>query len=67
MPEVVVDGETGFVVPPNDPPALGRAVAALLHDRELEGRLGAAGRKRVLTRFRWEQVVDRCLEAYAAI
>jgi glycosyltransferase involved in cell wall biosynthesis len=67
MPEVVVHGETGFVVPPNDPPALGRAVAALLHDRQLEGRMGAAGRQRVLTMFRWEQVVERCLEAYAAV
>jgi glycosyltransferase involved in cell wall biosynthesis len=66
LPEVVVDGETGFVVPPNDPAAISRAIADLLHDRALERRMGAAGRQRVLAMFRWEQVVDRCLEAYAA-
>jgi glycosyltransferase involved in cell wall biosynthesis len=66
MPEVVVDGETGFVVPPNDPGALGRAIDSLRSSRERLAAMGAAARDRVLKTFRWEQVVDRCLEAYAA-
>jgi glycosyltransferase involved in cell wall biosynthesis len=66
MPEVVVDGETGLIVPPNDPAALGRAVSFVRTNPELSARMGAAGRRRVLTNFRWEQVVDRCLEAYGA-
>jgi glycosyltransferase involved in cell wall biosynthesis len=66
MPEVVVDGETGLVVPPNDPVALGRAIGFVRANRELAARMGVAGRRRVLTYFRWEQVVDRCLEAYGA-
>jgi glycosyltransferase involved in cell wall biosynthesis len=67
MPEVVVDRETGFVVPANDPVALGRAIDVLRRDGPLASRMGAAGRSRVLTTFRWEQVVDRCLDAYAAL
>jgi len=66
MPEVVADGETGFVVPPNDPAALR---AKLEHLRDHPGAvaaLGAAGRRRVLERFTWPRVVERCLAAYAA-
>ena len=67
MPEVVVDGQTGFVVPPNDPGALGRAIESLRASRGRAAAMGAAARDRVLTHFRWEQVVDRCLDAYAAL
>lgn len=64
MPEVVVDRETGLVVPPNDPAALGRAIGALTADPELAARMGEAGLARVRARFRWDQVVARCLDAY---
>lgn len=67
MPEVVVDAETGFVVPPSNPEALRDAIVRLHDDRARADRMGAAGRKRVLEKFRWEQVVDRCLDAYANI
>jgi len=66
MPEVVVDGGTGLVVPPGSPGALGRAIVTILGDRAAAGAMGRAGRQRVLERFQWAQVVDRCLEAYAA-
>jgi alpha-maltose-1-phosphate synthase len=66
MPEVVVHQENGFVVPPNNPPALAASIDALLSDPVRANQMGQAGRRRVLERFRWEQVVDRCLEAYAA-
>ena len=64
MPEVVVHGETGFVVPPGNPPALGQAIAALRSNPAESQRLGANGRARVLEHFRWENVVERCLTAY---
>ena len=67
MPEVVVDGQTGFVVAPNNPAALGRAIDALRTDGQLAARMGAAGRERALATFRWNQVVDRCLDAYEAM
>jgi glycosyltransferase involved in cell wall biosynthesis len=64
MPEVVDDGVTGFVVPPNDPAAL-RERLCRLRDRPDEARaLGAAGRRRVLERFTWDGVVRRCLRIY---
>lgn len=64
LPEVVVHRETGHVVPPGNLPALGTAIAAVRANPEEGGRLGANGRTRVLDRFRWQSVVDRCLSAY---
>ena len=49
--ELVVDGETGFLVPPADPRALAEAVGRLLRDPELRHRFGAAGRHRAERRF----------------
>lgn len=66
MPEVVIHGENGFVVPPNNPQALGESIDAIVADPVRADALGRAGRQRVLDRFRWEHVVDRCLDAYAA-
>jgi glycosyltransferase involved in cell wall biosynthesis len=65
LPEIVVPGETGLLVPPNDPAAIGRALERLRDEPALWRRLSAGGRERVLSHFTWEQVVDRCLAAYA--
>ena len=64
MPELVVDGETGIVVPPDDVAALAAAVEGLLDDPARAVRLGQAGRARVLERFTWVSVAQRCLAAY---
>jgi glycosyltransferase involved in cell wall biosynthesis len=64
MPEVVADGETGFVVPPNDAAAL-REKLLWLRDHPAEAAaMGESGRRCVLERFTWSTVVDRCLAAY---
>jgi len=44
--ELVVDGESGLVVPPKDVPSLGRALSTLLEDEELRERMGKAGLER---------------------
>lgn len=67
MPELVVDGETGLLVPPGDSAALGEAVERLLDDPATARRWGAAGRERVLARFTWRTVAERCLQAYAGV
>lgn len=50
-PEIVLDGETGLLVPPAEPEPLARAVLALLNDGARAQRLGAAGRRRAEARF----------------
>jgi glycosyltransferase involved in cell wall biosynthesis len=50
-PEVVVDGETGLLVPPADPPALAAALLRLRRDAGLRRRMGEAGRRRVEQHF----------------
>ena len=49
--EAVRDGETGFLVPAEDPAALAGAIRRLLADSELRRRLGEEGRRLVLERF----------------
>jgi glycosyltransferase involved in cell wall biosynthesis len=51
IPEVVVDGETGLLVPREDPEALRTALQRLAADPALRARLGAAGRERVRREF----------------
>lgn len=51
IPELVIDGHTGLLVPPDDPEALAAALERLLADPELRRRLAEAGRRRVAERF----------------
>ena len=66
LPEVVEDGVTGFVVPPNDPAALARKIEWLRAHPSRAAEMGRAARRRVLEKFTWPAVVRRCLEIYAA-
>lgn len=63
-PEVVVDGETGWLVPPRDPGALAEALRRLLADAELRRRFGEAGYERVRERFSAAAMKRRMLEIY---
>lgn len=56
--QIVVDGETGILVPPGDPVALANAVSDLAGDATLRARMGAAGRRRVLSTFSFDRHVD---------
>ena len=51
IPEIVADGETGYLVPPGDPARLAAVMAPVLEDRALAERLGRAGRERAADRF----------------
>jgi glycosyltransferase involved in cell wall biosynthesis len=66
MPEVVDDGVTGFIVEPGDRWRLADRLGLFARHPEQADVMGAAGRRRVLERFQWPQVVQRCLEAYGA-
>ena len=63
-PEVVVDEESGLLVPPKDPQALADAVLRLLRDRDLARRLGEAARRRIESQFTLEQMVHRMEHLY---
>jgi glycosyltransferase involved in cell wall biosynthesis len=65
MPELVADGETGFLVEPGDVDALTARMRALAQDPELGRRLGDAGHRRYLERFTWDAVAERMLAAIA--
>ncbi|MGD0447238.1 MAG: glycogen synthase [Candidatus Dormibacteria bacterium] len=77
IPEIVIDGETGYLVPcdaeavASDTTAarhfeamLAERINQLIADPDLATRLGTAGRRRVLERFTWERVALRTVEVY---
>jgi glycosyltransferase involved in cell wall biosynthesis len=64
IPEVVVPGETGLLVPPHDEPALAAAMLALLRDPAGRAAMGAAGRARVVDQFSIEKMVLSTLAVY---
>jgi starch synthase len=66
IPEIVVHGETGLLVPPRDPGALSRAMLALLDAPDRARAMGEAGRTRVAERFGWDRAVRRMLEVMRA-
>ena len=64
LPEIVEDGVTGFVVPWGDAGALRARLRQLCDNPSLAAQMGAAGRARVLERYTWDKIADRCLAAY---
>ncbi|PYO61074.1 MAG: glycosyltransferase family 1 protein [Gemmatimonadetes bacterium] len=68
VPDAVRDGETGFLVPPEDSAAVSEAVCRLLGDPALARRIGAAGRDAVERHYNWDRVVRdlRAIEAELA-
>jgi glycosyltransferase involved in cell wall biosynthesis len=66
-PELVVDGVTGLLVKPNDPPGLARAIERLLLDEPLRLTLGGKARRHVEERFDPDRSVDRLLALYREV
>jgi D-inositol-3-phosphate glycosyltransferase len=66
LTEIVVDGETGILVGDRDPQAFADAIATLLDDPQLLGRMGTAARVRAST-FTWTRAVDRLAAIYKRI
>ena len=68
LPEVVgPPNRTALLVPPADPGALASAIVTALDDGELRGRLGRAGRERVLERFTWRATAQATVEQYRRV
>jgi glycosyltransferase involved in cell wall biosynthesis len=67
VPEVVDEGVTGLLVPPNDPEALAEAVNSLLDDPDRMKAMGAKGRERVREHFTWDKVAERMVGYFREI
>ncbi|HEX4169438.1 MAG TPA: glycogen synthase [Bryobacteraceae bacterium] len=78
--EVVVDGETGYLVPFDEDPAtgfpknagqfardLGRRITELLEDSQKCEQFGKAGRRRAEEKFSWTAIADQTIELYRSL
>jgi glycosyltransferase involved in cell wall biosynthesis len=65
IPEVVPDGQGGWLVPPGRPDELARAIGAALADPAERARRGADGRARLLRQFALPRMIDEVLAVYA--
>lgn len=59
IPELIIDGETGLLIPPDDSGALAAALERLIRSPVLRSRLGSAGMRRVHSNFSHERNTDR--------
>src|SRR4051812_20150239 len=67
IPEVVADGETGYLVEPATPEELAARVNELVGDSELAARFGQAGRERAVEHFSWRAIAERTAELYRSL
>jgi starch synthase len=67
IPEVVDDGVTGLLVPPDDPAPLADALNLLLRDPGRADAMGQAGRERAVGEFSWDAVAAQTAELYAEL
>lgn len=67
VPDTMIEGETGLLVPAQDPPALAEAILALAGDPERRRRMGEAGRRWVLAEYTVEKMAERMLALYQRV
>jgi glycosyltransferase involved in cell wall biosynthesis len=67
IPEVVINGETGLLVPPRNPSALARAILMLYSDKTLASRLGQKGYELVHRKFSAEAMADKVVRLYEKV
>ena len=64
LPEVVVDGKSGFIVPASAPVELANAIIKLIEDRDLAREMGAYARQLSETRFSWDTIARNIISVY---
>lgn len=67
VPEVVTDGENGFLVPPDDPDALIKPLSTLLAEEQTKRRLGSTARRYVIENHSWDSRAERLIEIYEGV
>lgn len=63
-PEMILDGETGLLVPPSDSESLARSIETLARDGDLRRQMGVAGRARVEQHFSLNVMTDKVVDIY---
>jgi alpha-maltose-1-phosphate synthase len=64
IPEVVLDGQNGLLVPPDDPPALAKAITELAGDPARAASMGELGRRWVSSEFSWAAIAQQTVGLY---
>lgn len=64
---VVLDGQTGVLVPPNNAKELQKSILLLLEQADLRQRLGAAARARAEAQFAWEPLISKLEQTYHSV
>jgi glycosyltransferase involved in cell wall biosynthesis len=67
IPEIIINGKNGLLVPPSDVEALAQSVNYLLNNPETAKTIGQKGREIVLQRYSFEKVAEKCSEIYRKI
>lgn len=64
IPDVVIDGRTGFLVPPKDTKSLANAIIKILYDDQLRIEMGNNAYKMTMTDLSWENIAAKTIQAY---
>ena len=67
IPEVVIDGETGFLVPPKNPEKTADAIIKLVLNRNLRDEMGKKGREFVIAKYSWNDCIDKLISEYKSL
>lgn len=67
IPEVVENGKTGFIVPPNDSNALAEAIIKLLKDDKLRKEMGENAYRKMKEELSWDKIAEKTIEVYKSI
>jgi glycosyltransferase involved in cell wall biosynthesis len=67
IPEVVEDGNTGFIVPPKNPKKLAEAIITLLANNEKRKMMGENAYKKMKTELSWEVIAKKTIEVYREV
>ncbi len=67
VPEIVIDGETGLLIPMDDAPAMAEAICSLLADEARAEQMGEQGRRRVIEHFTIQQSVAKLMHIYEGL
>jgi glycosyltransferase involved in cell wall biosynthesis len=66
LPETVVEGRTGLVVPPRDPGALAAAIERILEEPEVADAMGRSASRLAETVYSWTRIADRTVKLYGS-